>query len=138
MAETNKPYSDQYMDAMTLLSLIARNHKIAVDAGDEIFEEYEPHMPFGSYAREWWIHLAQFQKISFFSSHVPRAVENRLIGRLKFDSDDLKFVGVASRTSTRQLVSKDSEDYDQDVVDCLKERLGINFYDIPTACSACP
>ena len=101
-----------------------------------IYNEYKPHMPFRSFARQWWIRLGQFGKVSYLPSNIPKSVEKRLIDILEFDSDDIKFVGVAHRASSHRLVSKDSG-YTPPIVDCLRQKLGMMFYDIPSACAEC-
>ena len=135
--ETNKPFEPHYMDAMTLLTSIAKHYWIAVDVGDEIYNEYNPYMPWGSFARQWWIKITGTGKVSFLASTLPKKVKNHLVNDLKFDNDDIKFVGVAHRTVSRKLISKDS-DYHPSIVKCLKDDLNITHYDIPTACAECP
>jgi hypothetical protein len=136
VAETNKPSSPYFWDAMRLLMNVAENYSLAVDYENEIYKEYEPHMPFNSFARQWWIMMLSRAKVEFRSSGVPHSVRHHLVKKLKFDSDDLKFVGVAYRTSRKRLVSRDS-DYNADIVKCLNDLLGVTYLDIPTACSNC-
>jgi len=136
IAATNNTSGTHFWDAMTLLMNIEKNQMVAVDHNCAIFKEYEPYMPIGSFARQWWIQLNTKGKVWFYSSRVPNSVRRELIDILKFDCDDLKFVGVANNTSSKRLVSQDS-DYNPDVVSCLRGRLNIIFYDIPTACLNC-
>ena len=136
IAATNNPYDSDYWDSMSLLVSIANGHSIAVDSNGEIYNEYDPHMPFDSFARQWWIKITGFAKIRFLSSTLPASVEKHLLDALAFHDDDIKFVSVAHRTGSRRLVSKDS-DYNPRVVECLKDELSITFYDVASARAIC-
>ena len=136
IAKTLEPHSPEYMDSMTLLTSIASDHSIALDVEGKIYEEYDPYMPFDSFARQWWIKIAGFGKVTFFPSKLPASVERRLLDSLAFHNDDIKFVGVAHRTVSRRLVSNDS-DYKPSVVECLKADLGITYHDVASACAEC-
>ena len=136
IATTNDPFASAFLNSIDLLISIAKNHSIALDDDGAIYAEYDPYMPARSFARQWWVLITGRAKVKFLSPKLPSSVERHLLDRLGFHNDDIKFVGVAHRTASRRLVSQDS-DYNPQVVECLKDDLGITFHDVASACAEC-
>ena len=68
--------------------------------------------------------VAEKGQIYFFSNKLSRKNRDYLVYKLGFDKDDIKFVGVASKTKDNLLVSGDS-DYNPKVCDYLFTELAI-------------
>ena len=63
---------------------------------------------------------------------LPNRHRRHLTDRLKFDRDDLPFVAVASRGSSKLLATEDS-DYDSQVRDYLSSALGVSVLNTAAA-----
>ena len=74
----------------------------------------------------WWWHkiIGQTGHLCRWSNKLSAKHENKLINNLNFHNDDIKFVGVASRSTDKIIVSGDS-DYNQKVCNYLRDSLGI-------------
>ena len=68
--------------------------------------------------------IGQVGHLCYWSNKLQVKHKNRLLNKLNFHNDDIKFVGVASRSKDKILVSGDS-DYNQKVCKYLIDNLGI-------------
>ena len=133
LATTADNQDAQYLDAVGLLNSILISHYIALDNQYKIQNEYHRNIANNSYAQRWFqVMISRSDKIVWRDGQLPNRHVNALVGRLKFDRDDLAFVAVASKGATKQLVSKDS-DYNEPVNEYLKDELGVTVYQIEDA-----
>ena len=103
------------------------------DYGGEMEAQYRRNIDRSSYARRWLSYMAsRTGKMTWFDGQLPNRHTNALLNLLGFDRDDLVFVAVASKGSSKLLVSEDS-DYDEPVNKYLKDELGVTVYRIEGA-----
>ncbi len=112
------------LPAAALLHAILERHYLALDAEQEIFAEYSRHLRRGTLAAEWWRQLTLRGKLVSRSNKLTNA-QRRALTRLKFDTTDWKFVGVASRTPSRLLVAEESDHWQPDVAHYIQNDMRI-------------
>ncbi len=119
-------------DAVEFLNKILREkHFVAFDNERHIETEYKHCLEKSKGGREkgyealqkWLVYIIRGQAM-YYSGHLSHAQKVKLAS-LKFDSSDWPFVAVCSNTSTKSLVSEDS-DYTEEVRDYLKEQMNIH------------
>ena len=80
----------------------------------------------------WWYAMWMKNKVARRDGRLPNRHRRHLTDRLKFDRDDLPFVAVASRGSSKLLATEDS-DYDTQVRDYLSSALGVSVLNTAAA-----
>ena len=117
-------------DALLVLALLSEieqaGHYVAMDQGRVIWDEYERNLGEEGEIWHWVTRMSNGRgeggcRIYWMSkSSVGDAHVCELCCRRGFDKDDLVFVGVAYRTSSKILVAHES-DYSDEVCEYLKE-----------------
>jgi len=123
-------------DALDFMVQVKHRHQLVLDYEGEIRNEYQKQImarkiaPNG-FVIKWLKYMnGRSDKIVFYSKTVRKQYAQKyLINKLNFDSNDLKFVGVASRSKDKCLVTEDCSDYDADVKDYLLSKLDITVFD---------
>ena len=117
--------SMEYMDCMSFMAMILENGTLCLDIEGDIEKEYDPYIKPRTYLSRWWERVVwEKHQVYFYSNKLKAKCEIYLIKKLGFDVDDIKFVGVASRTNDKLLMSGDS-DYSEVVCAYLSGELGI-------------
>ena len=110
-------------------------HKVAIDMNTEskIQREYERCFSKvkNDFPRKWWKYIKDF-KLTFHSGKLAGRHVDYLTNRLGFDKGDLPFVGVASKTRSKLLVSEDS-DYTPQMQEYLKNNLQVRVMSVDEA-----
>ncbi|MCH7929778.1 MAG: hypothetical protein IIA01_04660 [Proteobacteria bacterium] len=133
LAITGDHRADKFLDAIGFLDRVRLNHHIALDSQREIEAQYRRNIDRTSYAHKWLSYMAsRAGKMTWCDGRLSDGHTAALIDRLGFDRDDLVFVAVASKGSSKLLVSEDS-DYDEPVNKYLKDELGVTTYRIEDA-----
>jgi hypothetical protein len=91
-----------------------------LDYEGAILTEYQRYMPRASFAAAWWSYVSKRKGIVYYSGRLTEAQKRTLRG-CRLHDDDWKFVGVATKTSDRLLVSEDSDFWDQAAMACLRD-----------------
>ena len=116
---------DCLLNCIAFLCNILNNGKIYIDAEGEIQKEYYNYIPSNIFVSKWWGKMIRNAgKIGMFSNKLNATNKIWLLDKLHFDNSDIKFVGVASKTRDKLLVSGDS-DYNKDVCEYLYRALEI-------------
>jgi ABC-type antimicrobial peptide transport system ATPase subunit len=117
--------SNKCLDCECFLAIILENGIICLDTENKIMEEYYKYIKPRTFVSRWWDRMVRDKgQIVFFSNSLPGKHRGHLLHKLHFDSSDIKFIGVASKTKDRLLVSGDS-DYSADICDYLSRELSI-------------
>lgn len=125
LAKCNNTDCGDCVDCMDFLMSVLRRGKLCLDHEEEIEAEYDGHIKPRTPLFWWWQKMiGQAGHFCRWSNKLPVKHENRLVNKLNFHNDDIKFVGVASRSTDKILVSGDS-DYNQKVCEYLRNNLGI-------------
>ena len=125
IATCNDASSNKCLDCICFLVMILENGTICLDIESKIKEEYGKHIRPRTFVDRWWARMVRERgQICFFSNSLHEKHRRHLLHKLHFDQSDIKFVGVASKTKDRLLVSGDS-DYNGDICDYLSQELGI-------------
>ena len=113
------------IDCIAFLTYLLRKGKLCLDHEEEIYEEYEDYIKPRTFLFQWWSKIVgEAGHICRWSNKLADKHEDRLINKLGFHDDDIKFVGVAARSVDKLLVSGDS-DYNETIRDYLNSKLGI-------------
>lgn len=113
------------IDCLGFLTNLEREGKLCLDHEGDIFEEYKPYIKPRTPVFWWWYKMiGQVGHLCYQSNSLAGKHERRLVKNLNFDSDDIKFVGVASRSGDKIIVSGDSG-YNANVCRYLQGMLGI-------------
>ena len=108
------------------LGSIESRGKICLDLEGEIEHEYAPYIKSNPWLSMWWRLISrQVGHISYRSNKLFNRHKRHLLERMDFHDDDIKFVGVASRSDDKIIVSGWDSDYCQEVCDYLKDEVGI-------------
>ena len=135
LAKCNDTDCADCIDCMEFLMYVLRRGKLCLDSEGEIETEYDRHIKPRTPLFWWWQKMiCQAGHFCHWSNKLSVKHENRLVNKLKFHNDDIKFVGVASRSTDKILVSGDS-DYNQKVCECLRDNLGITVMNPVSALS---
>jgi hypothetical protein len=133
LAITGDPKSEKFLDAIGFLDRVRLNHHIALDSQREIEAQYYRNINESTYARTWLSYMASREgKLTWFDGQLSNRHVSALLNRLGFDRDDLVFVAVASKGSSKLLVLEDS-DFNEPVTEYLKDELGVTTYQIEDA-----
>ena len=125
LAKSNDADCADCIDCMDFLMHVLREGKLCLDFEEEIKAEYDRHIKPRTPIFWWWQKMiGQAGHLCFWSNKLSVKHENRLVNKLKFDNDDIKFVGVASR-STDKIIATGDSDYNQKVCEYLGDNLGI-------------
>ena len=100
-------------------------HSIALDSQGHIQKEYERNLGNVVQFRLWWSAMWSSRKITQRDGRLSNQPRRHLTNTLKFDRDDLPFVAVASRGTSKLLATEDS-DYTAQVRDYLRSALGVD------------
>ena len=126
LAKCSETDSNDCIECLLFLGLVLKSGKLCLDHEGEIEIEYRPYIKKNPLLRRWWyMMIGQVGHISHWSNKVPNRHKNRLLNRLGFHDDDLKFVGVAARSVDKIIVSGFDSDYCPEVCQYLKKGLGI-------------
>ena len=113
------------LDCANFLTNLLGKGKLCLDHEGDIYDEYEPYIKPRTHVFWWWYRMmGQVGHLCYQSNKLAERHERRLVDKLQFDNDDIKFVGVASRSIDKIIVSGDSG-YGQNVCKYLKGELGI-------------
>ncbi len=119
---------EKYFNAVEFVLDVRKNHSIVIDHKREIVKEYNKKLKNNPFYKKWWKHMISTKgKIAFHDSKIPSYHKNKL-ENLKFHNDDLLFVGVASNSCDKLLVTEDKDDYNKNIRYYLKQNLDINVY----------
>lgn len=129
LAWASDPQSPGFFEAVGFLSQVHKGHGVAVDSQQAIVREYRPYICPESpktkgYAAVWWAKMRN--RVHYVSGDVCNRLQSKLINKLAFHSNDLKFVGVASHTSDKLLVIGEDRGYTPSVKACLCQDIGIH------------
>ena len=127
-----KPTEESHLDAQEFVQVVRRLHTIALDSQGHMRGEYERNLGDNSSFRLWWDAVWNAGKAVRRDGRLPNRHRRHLTDRLKFDRDDLPFVAVASRGSSKLLATEDS-DYDSQVRDYLSSALGVSVLNTAAA-----
>jgi predicted nucleic acid-binding protein len=117
--------SPEYLDCLGFLLKTLENGIIYIDLEGEIMREYYRYIRAKTIVSKWWEKITrETGRLAFFSNKLDNRYKDRLLCELHFDPDDIKFVGVASKTNDKLLVSGDS-DYSREICDYLSQQLNI-------------
>lgn len=113
------------IDCIDFLTYLLRKGKLCLDSEEEIETEYSGHIKPRTFLFQWWSKIiGEAGHTSRWSNKLPSKHQNKLLNKLSFHDDDIKFVGVASRSTDKIVVTGDS-DYTNTVRTYLKNELGI-------------
>ncbi len=120
-------------EALELLFLVGRMHKVAFDYEGHIAREYNRCLQRcrNPLLGKWLENLKRRKAMVFYSGKLIHRHEQALL-RLKFDRSDFPFVAVASRSKDKLLVSEDS-DYTDIVCDYLSRELQVQVLKVNQA-----
>ena len=121
------------LEAMYLLLRIMRQaHRVGMDHEGHIEHEYRQCLQAtGDRLVEKWLRTVANSLAFMHSGKLDRRHRNAL-ERLRFDRDDWPFVGVCSRTSSKNLVSEDS-DYTEEVRAYLAHEMSVSVLSVGDA-----
>jgi len=125
------------VDAMYLLLRILRQaHDVAFDHEGHIEREYRRCVEStrSPLLRKWF--KASVDKLAVLFTGSLSSRHTGALGELKFDQDDWPFVGVCSRTRSKNLVSEDS-DYTAEVKECLSAQMSVCVHDVRASLRIC-
>lgn len=125
----NNPLS---LAAVSLLHSILERHCLAVDPERQIIAEYTRYLSDWKHAAEWWRQLTLRRKLVFHSNKLTQT-KKRALERLKFDTTDWKFLGVALRTPAHLLVAEESDYWEPAVASYIQNDLGISLLRVQDA-----
>ncbi|MBU7047783.1 MAG: PIN domain-containing protein [Theionarchaea archaeon] len=125
LVEANKDMKRAFQ-TMRLLMAVLERHRMCLDTGREILKEYEKNGIYEGFSGIWFKNMQREAKIDYVKKKIEKRQKKELI-KLKFDKNDIKFVATANTCGNR-IISDDS-DYNDKVIQYLKERMGITVYD---------
>ena len=126
LAKCNDFSCDDCLDCVGFLSNVLINGKLCLDHENEIQDEYLGYIhPMTWLARWWQKMIGEVGHLAWESNKLSNSHSRHLKDKLFFDQNDIKFIGVASRTSDKIIVTGDS-DFNENVCKYLSESLGIN------------
>ena len=127
------PSDERSLDAVFLLRQIKLGHRIGLDHGREIVNQYYRNLNKYSHAAEWLgAMLRRADKTMFRTGLLPQDKRDHLTQFLKFDRSDLVFVGVAHEGTDKLLVTEES-DYTPEVRRFLLTDCGVRVASIAEA-----
>ena len=113
------------LDCHEFLLKTLKDGIICIDFEGEINHEYYRYIRKKTFVALWWEKVTrETGRLHFFSSGLANQHKDKLLIDLHFDPDDIKFVGVASKTNDKLLVSGDS-DYNREICDYLYQKLNL-------------
>ena len=125
LAKCNDTDCVDCVDCTGFLHKLLIEGKLCLDPEEEIVTEYNRYIKPRSYLFWWWHKMiGQAGHLSYCSSKLSIKHKNRLVNDLGFHDDDIKFVGVATRSADKLLVSGDS-DYNQAICEYLMNEFGV-------------
>ena len=86
--------------------------------------EYERNLRDETQFRLWWDAMWRLGKVTYRDGRLSNRHRRHLVNNLRFHDDDLPFVAVASRGSSKLLATEDS-DYTAQVREYLRSALGV-------------
>ena len=132
VVRASNPSTETDLDVQAFVQNVRLSHHIAVDIQGHISDEYRrnamQYIPF----RLWWDSMWKLGKVVQRDGRLGNRPRQHLVGILRFDDDDLPFVAVASRGTSKFLVSIDS-DYTPEVKDYIHSELGVTTFNISDA-----
>ena len=132
LIRAHNPTTESDLDAMTFIQNVRLSHHIALDFQRHITAEYERNLMRYIPFRLWWEAMWKLGKIVWRDGILDSRPRRHLVENLRFDADDLPFVAVASKGSSKFLVSVDS-DYNPGVREYIGSELGVTTYGISDA-----
>lgn len=124
LIKSDEPRCTEYLDCLYFLLNIMKDGIICLDTEAEIIQEYYRYMKPGTFLSRWWESKKTKNHFMYFSHTLYDRHRQKLEETLKFDKSDTKFVGVASKTADKLLVSGDS-DYSDEICGFLRSELNI-------------
>lgn len=134
LATASDPHNSKALDALSLLNEILHKHSVVLDIEGEILNEYKRHLYVShqTHVKQWWTQMQLKGKYSFVTSKLNQRPKHHLLNKLSFHSDDIKFVGVASNSKDKLLVSEDSH-YTPEVRQYVYKSLRVHVMDLSEA-----
>jgi len=128
------PQYEESMEAVTLLCLILRNQRIALDHDGRIEDEYQSQIRRVEHVRIWWTRMVSTSgKISHRDGNLKARHRRELVEAGQIGDTDGVFVSVASNAApTKYLVTEDG-DYSAHVVSYLQSELAVNVLSLAAA-----
>ena len=126
------PTAESDLDAQAFIQNVRLSHHISLDFQGHITAEYERNLMRYIPFRLWWDTMWKLGKIVQRDGILDSRPRRHLVDNLRFDADDLPFVAVASKGSSKFLVSVDS-DYTPEVREYIGSELGVTTYGISDA-----
>jgi hypothetical protein len=118
------------VDALHFLLSVLDKHCVAFDKEGHIWKEYEKCLEKtrDRVLSEWFKRIVRDKRLVWHSGKLAARYKQALL-KMKFDPSDLPFVGVASRSKDKLLVSEDS-DYTREVCGYLQETLSVRVLSV--------
>ena len=132
LIRAHNPTTETDLDAQAFIQNVRLSHHIALDFQGNITAEYQRNLMRYIPFRLWWEAMWKLGKIVRRDGTLDNRPRRHLVENLLFDADDLPFVAVASKGSSKFLVSADS-DYNPEVREYIDSELGVMTYDISDA-----
>lgn len=133
LEKCNEPADENCLVCVAFLSTFISKDKLCLDFEREIEREYWNYIQPGTWLSAWWEKMINEKgHLCHWSNHLPNRHSRHLLERLKFDNADIKFVGVAARSTDKLLVTGDS-DYNSDICQYLNTNLGVTVLDSSVA-----
>ena len=110
--------------ALSFAISVLRRHRVALDFQGRVEGEYFRNLRNSVQFWEWWRAMLDGNKITRRDGRLSNRHRRHLVNNLRFHDDDLPFVAVASRGSSKLLATEDS-DYTAQVREYLYAALGV-------------
>jgi len=119
--------TDYIINAIKLLGSICKKDSLVMDAEGNILGQYDKCLrhTHSSFLSEWLEEMKRTPgKLKFVSSNLdPR--HRKKLEELKFDKDDYYFVGTASNSNDKLIISEDPDYYEDGVYNYITNEMGV-------------
>ena len=132
LVKASNPSTESDLDAQLFIQNVRLSHHIAVDFQGRIIAEYERNAGQYKWYRLWLDFMWKRGKVVQRDGILDNRQRRHLVESLRFDNDDLPFVAVASKGTSKFLVSVDS-DYTTEVREYISSALGVTTFGISDA-----
>ena len=132
LVRAHSPSTESDLDAQAFIQNVRLSHHIAVDFQAHMISEYKRNVMKYAPFRLWWEAMWRLGRVVQRDGELNSRERQHLINNLHFDDDDLPFVAVASKGTSKFLVSVDS-DYTPEIQQYLSNALRISTFSASTA-----
>ena len=132
LVKAYNPSTESDLDAQAFIQTVRLSHHIAIDFQAHIVSEYRRNVMKYTPFRLWWEAMWRLGRIVQRDGLLNSRQCQYLINSLHFDGDDLPFVAVASKGTSKYLVAIES-DYTQEVQDYLRSQVGVTTFNTSAA-----